>query len=50
MTQKRGLGRGLSDLGLNELLSEISNASPPLSMAVLDIQLSMSISAAEPPT
>lgn len=32
MTQKRGLGRGLSDLGLNELLSEISNASPPLSM------------------
>lgn len=27
MTQKRGLGRGLSDLGLNELLTEINDAS-----------------------
>ncbi|MBW5803019.1 ParB/RepB/Spo0J family partition protein [Coxiella endosymbiont of Ornithodoros amblus] len=27
MTQKRGLGRGLSDLGLNELLTEIDDAS-----------------------
>ena len=29
MTQKRGLGRGLSDLGLNELLTEINYSTAP---------------------
>ena len=30
-TNKRGLGRGLNDLGLDELLSSVSHTNPPVS-------------------